>query len=107
MKAFTGVEAKDVYEFRYIIQEEDVRTIKRYPHVNLRRRWGFGVQCFSISPMHGIAFSIPSFQRTGDRIVRALNMVFSVVVCGALSHLHHLAPIELSRFERFILAGYC
>ena len=30
-----------MYAFRYIIQEEDVRTIKRYPNVNLRRRWGF------------------------------------------------------------------
>ena len=67
----------------------------------------FGVQCFSISPMHGIAFLISSFQGTGDRIVRALNIVFSLIVCSALSHLHHLAPIELSRSERALLAGYC
>ncbi len=66
----------------------------------------FYVQCLSISPMHGMAFLDSSGQRVRDRIVGALHRVFLSSACSALSHFHHLAPIELSRNERFTLAGY-
>ena len=36
----------------------------------------FGVQCFSKSPMHGIAFLGSSFQRVGTRIVGAFASCF-------------------------------
>ena len=81
--------------------------IKRYPHVNLWRRWGFSVQCFSISPMHGMAFLDSSFERIRDCIIRALHFISSSSVCSALSQFHQLASIELSRTERFTLAEYC
>lgn len=67
----------------------------------------FSVQCFSISPMHGMAFLDSSFERIRDRIIRALHFISSSSVCSALSQFHQLASIELSRTERFTLAEYC
>ena len=67
----------------------------------------FSVQCFSISPMHGMAFLDSFFQRVRDCIVRALHVIFSSNVCSALAHFHQLASNELSRTERFTLTEYC
>ena len=49
----------------------------RYPNVNIWRRWGFYVQCFSMSPMHGMAFLGCSSKRVGNCIVTALHLAFS------------------------------